>query len=32
MFQSFVSRRSQVRGNLTGVETLFWHHTSRDLS
>ncbi|KAI8033007.1 hypothetical protein M5D96_014241, partial [Drosophila gunungcola] len=31
-------RRSQVRGNRTGVKTLFWHliprrsHTSRDLS
>ncbi|KAI8033106.1 hypothetical protein M5D96_014138 [Drosophila gunungcola] len=38
MFQSFVPRRSQVRGNRTGVKTLFWHliprrsHTSRDLS
>ncbi|KAI8034650.1 hypothetical protein M5D96_012569 [Drosophila gunungcola] len=36
--QSFVHRRSQVRGNRTGVKTLFWHliprrsHTSRDLS
>ncbi|KAI8033009.1 hypothetical protein M5D96_014239, partial [Drosophila gunungcola] len=25
MFQSFVPRRSQVRGNRTGVKTLFWH-------
>ncbi|KAI8033052.1 hypothetical protein M5D96_014194 [Drosophila gunungcola] len=36
--QSFVPRRSQVRGNRTRVKTLFWHlkprrsHTSRDLS
>ncbi|XP_052855634.1 uncharacterized protein LOC128264265 isoform X2 [Drosophila gunungcola] len=29
---SFVPRRSQVRGNWTGVKTLFWHHTSRDMS